>query len=69
MVGHSLLLRYAGYSYTGAAAAQDFPDVRERNRFFESVGGQPPLTGDRAKELEDLGPETVLSRFRDSVTP
>lgn len=68
MVGHSILLRYAGYSYVGAAALSDFPDVRARNRFFESVGALPPLTRERAGELEDLGPEKALSELRAAAT-
>jgi hypothetical protein len=64
MVGHSVLLRHAGYSYVGAAAQSDFPDVRARNRFFEAVGALPPLTREGAAELEDLGPEKALDALR-----
>ena len=67
MVGHSVLLRYAAFSYTGAAAASEFKDTKARNDFFEAVGKLPALTTDRAAALEDMGTDKALSWFREQV--
>jgi hypothetical protein len=67
MVGHTLLLRYARYSYVGEAARNDFRDVRARNAFFERVGAMPPLSRARALELEAMGPERALEWFRSTA--
>jgi len=67
IVGHTALLRYAGYSYVGEKAAAEFGDVRSRNAFFEAVGGLPPLDVDRAARLEDMGEEKALAWFHDEV--
>jgi len=66
MVGHSVLLRYANFSYVGAAAAEEFSSVTEKNAFFEAVGALPPLTADAAGKLEDMGPEKALASLRDA---
>jgi hypothetical protein len=67
MVGHTLLLRYAGYSYTGERARADFAGLKARNGFFEAVGALPPMDEARAVELEDIGEEKALSWFREAV--
>jgi len=64
LVGHSLLLRYAGMSYIGGEAATEFPKISTRNDFFESVGAMPPLTETRAKQLEDMGEHKALAWLR-----
>jgi len=64
MVGHTVLLRYAGYAYVGPRARSDFPGAGARNAFFAAVGALPPLTRDRALELEDMGPEKALDALR-----
>lgn len=63
MVGHTLLHRYAAFSYISEGAAE-FPDPRARNAFFEAVGGLPALTAAEAGQLEDMGPEHALAHFR-----
>lgn len=65
LVGHMLLSRFAGYSYVGPAARAEFPEVRTRNAWFESVGARPALTEAQAKRLEDLGEEKALEWFRE----
>lgn len=64
MVGHTMLLKYAGMSYIGEHAAAEFPDVSTRNDFFESVGAMPALTETRAKQLEDMGEKKALAWLR-----
>ena len=67
LVGHSLLLRYAGFSYAGAGAAAEFPELRRKNAFFERVGGLPPLTETLGRKLEDLGPAKALAAMREAA--
>jgi len=67
MVGHTLLLRYAGYSYIGEQARADLAKTAARNDFFGAVGGLPPLTDNKAAELEDMGAEKALAWFRQKV--
>jgi hypothetical protein len=64
MVGHTNLLRYAGYGYTGEAARGDFRSTDDRNTFFEAVGGLPPLTVAEAAMLRQRGPADALDWFR-----
>lgn len=67
MVGHTLLLRYADYSYTGDRASQDFGDMTRKNDFFASVGMMPPVGQSLAKELEEMGRDKALVWFRSSI--
>jgi hypothetical protein len=67
MVGHTLLLRYADYSYVGEQAAAEFASVKDKNSFFESVGGLKPVTLEQAKALSDMGPEKALDWFHTTI--
>jgi hypothetical protein len=68
LVGHSLLLRYAGFSYAGASARTEFGgDLTAKNRFFESVGALPPLTEPRAAELAAMGPAKAFTALADDA--
>jgi len=68
MTGHTLLARYAGFSYVSAAAAAEFPGRKARNAFFEKVGGLPPIGVKQAHMLEDMGEEKALRWFREKVS-
>jgi hypothetical protein len=65
LVGHMLLARFAGYSYVGPRARAEFPEVRKRNAFFESVGALPPPDEAEAKRLEEMGAAKALEWFRE----
>ena len=68
LTGHTILHRYAGFSYTGAAADARFgADRAARNRFFEAVGRLPPLTEPRAAELAALGPEKAFAQLAEKA--
>lgn len=68
MVGHSILLKHAGFSFTGVEAQSEFGDDRKRkNNFFEAVGALPPLGASTAESLEEMGVERAFSVIRDSV--
>jgi hypothetical protein len=67
MVGQTLLLRFADFSYVGQAAEAEFPDMAARNAFFASVGALPPVDCAAAARLEDMGPRKALAWFRDAA--
>jgi hypothetical protein len=61
MVGHTVLLRYAGLSYGGARARAEIGEsVEARNALFASVGALPPLGEAVARRLDDAGQERAL---------
>ena len=66
-VGHTVLARYAQFSYTGTAARADFPNRADRNAFFAAVGAQPPLSTADADRLSEMGPERAYATLRDRV--
>jgi hypothetical protein len=68
MVGHTILGRYAGFPYTGAAARAEFgTDAKARNRFFAAVGALPPLTRGVAEKLTGAGAAGALAVIRQAV--
>lgn len=67
MVGQTILARYADAPYVGAKVKATFATVRDRNKFFEAVGGLPPLTLERAVELESMGPEKTWEFFANKI--
>lgn len=68
MVGHTLLARYADYSYLGDAAQAEFgTDRAAKKRFFASVGNLPPLTTAAAARLQASGPQKALAAFRSAA--
>ncbi len=68
MVGHTLLARYAAFSYVSAAAQAEFGGKdAQKNDFFEAVGKLPPLTTVLADKLKSLGVKQTLTCLRDSV--
>ncbi len=68
MVGHTILGRYAAFSYVGAAAQAEFgSDLKAKNRFFAAVGALPPLTRAVAAKLTAAGPGAALDAIRRAV--
>jgi hypothetical protein len=68
MVGHSILARYAGFSYAGTAAAQEYgADLGAKMRFFAAAGALPPLTKPVADRWSGMGPEKALATIRAAV--
>ena len=67
MVGHSILLRYADFSYTGENAKNMFDkDTKKKNAFFASVGALEPLTSVVANKLRQAGVEKAFDLISDS---
>jgi len=67
MVGQTLLARYAGFPYLGAAAQAAYPTRRLRNGFFGTVGALTALDVRQGDALDSMGAEKALRWFEDSV--
>lgn len=66
-VGHTVLGRFADFSYVGEESESEYPGVKERNSFFASVGTLPPVNARIAEALRDAGTERSFSLICDSV--
>jgi len=68
MVGQTVLTRYAGFSYCGKAAENEFGnDLEGKNRFFEAIGKLPPLNRAQTARLENIGVAKAFQLLRDSA--
>lgn len=67
MVGHTLLLRYADFSYISSKANAEFKTVQAKNSFFEAAGKLQAMTLHQAKALEDMGKDKALGWFRTAI--
>ena len=67
-VGHTVALRFAGFSYVGNNAASAFGgNITEKNKFFEAVGALPAVTTVTADKLRNAGKDKAFSIINDSV--
>jgi hypothetical protein len=57
IVGHTLLGRFADFSYTGDKAETEFVSLKKRNAFFASVGALPAVDSEIANVLREAGEE------------
>lgn len=62
MVGHTILLRYAGVYYVDYEAK-----LEEKNRFFEAVGGLPAVTAEVAERLGRIGEGEALGVIEEAA--
>lgn len=68
MVGHTVMARFAGVSYSGEDAMGEFGgDIRRKNAFFAAVGGLPPVNGRLSDSLREQGMHRAYTVIRDSV--
>ena len=68
VVGHSLIARFADYTYSGADAENDFgSDIPGKNNFFASVGALPPLDVKKSAKLKSLGQQKAFSEIVESA--
>jgi len=65
MAGHTLLARYANFSYTGVQARAQFETIAEKNAFFANVGSAPGLTRREADELLSAGEDRAFAMLVD----
>ena len=67
-VGHSILSRYADFSYVSKSAHAEFgADTKQKNDFFASVGALPPLTTAIADKYSETSPLAAYVKICDSV--
>jgi len=66
-VGHTVLGRFADFTYVGEEAESEYPGLKERNRFFASVGTLPPVNTRIADALRDAGSGRSFSLISDSA--
>ena len=68
LVGHSILLRFAGFSYVGEKSQSEFGnDIKSKNEFFESVGALPPVNCSIAESLKEIDEEKAFACICDSA--
>ena len=67
-VGHTWLLRYADFSYTGPKSREEFGTrLLEKNSFFSAVGSLPPIDTRIDSELRSAGTERAFRCLADSA--
>jgi hypothetical protein len=66
-VGHTVLGRFADFSYVGEKAESEYPRLKERNSFFASVGALPPVNTRIADSLRDAGTAGSFSLICESA--
>ena len=66
-VGHTLMGRFADFTYLGEKAESEYPGMKERNSFFASVGALPPVNTRIADALRDAGAAKSFSLICDSA--
>jgi hypothetical protein len=67
MVGHTVLAKYAGFSYTSAEADEMFETNAEKNEFFRKIGALPGLTNKDVEQFESIGKKDTLKLLLDKV--
>lgn len=67
ILGHTLLGRFTGFSYTSSEAEAEFPDRKKRNGFFASVGKLPAVDTEIADTLRNAGTEKAFAVICDSA--
>lgn len=65
MAGHTLLSRYAGFSYSGVKAGAQFKTVAAKNSFFAAVGRAPALSRREADALCCAGDDSAFATLVD----
>lgn len=67
VIGHTRLLRYAGFGYTGAAARNEFADRKRRNQVFAGVGALPAPNSRARNRLGELGKARAYAYLMDAA--
>jgi hypothetical protein len=66
-VGHTILGRFADFSYSGEMAENEFGNLKKRNEFFASVGSLPAVNVETGNALREAGFEKAYSIICDSA--
>ena len=67
MVGHTVLAKYANFSYTSSAANDMFKTTAEKNNFFQQVGALPGLTNENVEQYKSIGPKATFEVLRSKI--
>ena len=67
ILGHTILGRFAGFSYPGSETKNEFPDLKKRNAFFALVGELPAVDTEIADRLRNAGTEKAFTAICDSA--
>lgn len=68
MVGHTILLKYANFSYVDDKTNSYFNgNLKSQNDFFVAVGALPPLISDVAEKLQKAGPQKAFDVIKEST--
>jgi len=66
-VGHTLLGRFADFSYVGQNAESEFGKLERRNEFFASVGALPAINVQTGNALREAGIQKSFGLINDSA--
>ena len=66
-IGHSVLQRFAGFSYVSKEAEMTFKTTKLKNDFFAMVGELPPITKSIADKLRNAGKGKSLILIQDAL--
>jgi hypothetical protein len=68
LIGHAVLQRFAGFSYSSSETDDFFNhNLKNKNEFFASVGELPPVNRTIADILRNAGKEKSLSVIQDAL--
>ena len=68
LIGHAVLQRFAGFSYSSAEADDFFNhNLKLKNEFFASVGELPPVNKVIANKLRNAGKKQAFSVIMDAL--
>jgi hypothetical protein len=68
LIGHAVLQRFAGFSYSSAEADDFFNhNLKYKNDFFASVGELPPANTVIANKLRNAGKEQSFTAIQDAL--
>ena len=68
MVGHTILLKYADFSYVDDKTNGHFDgDLNAQNNFFAAVGALPAITSDVAEKLQGAGSQKAFEIITEST--
>lgn len=67
VAGHTILGRFADFTYMGEKSENEFGSLKKRNAFFASVGALPAVNQKVANTLKEAGEEKSISIIFDSA--
>ncbi|MCF7855391.1 MAG: hypothetical protein K9N51_11385, partial [Candidatus Pacebacteria bacterium] len=65
VIGHTRLLHYANFSYTGRQARDAYPQPADRNKAFAAVGALPAPDDNTRQKMTDMLPPKAFDYLQD----